>query len=163
MALDEAAYRDSFRNFLKDFEALNRLLEFKQESTDAWLDLYLNMAFGFLNSIPPYIGPFTWENFPIPNLLIHQASIECLVSNSIVQARNDITYNNGGVTVKIHDGQRYVTALQMLYRAADMEINSLKQIKIAINIQSGYGGVASPYAYLHGRSAVLNPNSILSG
>lgn len=163
MALDLPAYRESLRSFLKDFEPLNRLIEFKEESTDDLLDLYLNMAYGFLNSIPPYIGNFGWDNFPIPNLLIHQAAIECLISNSIVQARNDITYNNGGVTVKIHDAQRYVTALQMLYRAADMEINSLKQIKVAINIQSGYGGVSSPYSYLHGRSAVLNPNSILSG
>ena len=163
MALDQTEYRDSLRNFIKDFEALNRLVEFKQESTDNLLDLYLNMAIGFLNSVPPYIGPFTWDNFPIPNLIIHQASIECLISNSIVQARNDLTYNNGGITVKIADGQRYMNALQILYRAADQEINSLKRIKIAINIQSGYGGVSSPYSYLHGRSAVLNPNSILSG
>ena len=163
MALDQAEYRDSLRNFIKDFEALNRLIEFKEESTDNLLDLYLNMAIGFLNSIPPYIGPFTWDNFPIPNLIIHQSSIECLISNSIVQARNDLTYNNGGITVKIADGQRYMNALQILYRAADQEINSLKQIKIAINIQNGYGGISSPYSFLHGRSAILNPNSILSG
>jgi hypothetical protein len=96
-------------------------------------------------------------------LIIHQAAIECLISNSIVQSRNDLTYNNGGITIKISDGQRYLSVLQILYRCTDMEINALKNIKIAINIQGGYGGVASPYAYLHGRSAVLNPNSILSG
>ena len=163
MALDLPAYREALRNFLKDFEPLNRLIEFHQESTNDLLDLYINMAEGFLNSIPPYIGPFTLDNFPIPNLLIHQAAIECLISNSIVQSRNELSYNNGGITIKISDGQRYLGVLQMLYRCADMEINALKNIKIAINIQSGYGGVSSPYSYLHGRSAVLNPNSILSG
>jgi hypothetical protein len=163
MALDQDAYRDALRNFLKDFAPLNRLIEFQEESTNDLLDLYLNMAEGFLNAIPPFIGPFTWATFPIPNLMIHQAAIECLISNSIVQSRNELTYNNGGVTVKIPDGQRYLHVLQLLYRVTDQEINALKNIKVAINIQSGYGGVSSPYSYLHGRSAVLNPNSILSG
>jgi len=163
MALDQEDYRDALRNFLKDFAPLNRLIEFKEESTNDLLDLYLNMAESFLNAIPPYIGPFTWSTFPVPNLMIHQAAIECLISNSIVQSRNELTYNNGGVTVKIPDGQRYATVLQLLYRVTDQEINALKNIKVAINIQSGYGGVSSPYSYLHGRSAVLNPNSILSG
>jgi hypothetical protein len=163
MALDLAAYRTSFRNFIKDYDFLNRLLEFKQENDDNTLDLYLNMSLGFLNSIPPYLGPFTWENFPIPNLIIHQATIECLISNTVVQSRNDLTYNNGGITVKVADGSRYLGALNALYRAAELEMNSLKGIKIAINIQSGWGGISSPYSYLHGRSAVLNPNSILSG
>jgi hypothetical protein len=160
----QAEYLSALRNFLKDIKDLNRLLKFELENADEpFLNLYLNMAFGFLNAIPPYIGPFTWGTFPIPNLLIHQATIECLISNSIVQARNELAYNNGGITVKIADGNRYMNLLQILYRATDMEISTLKQIKIAINIQNGYGGVSSPYSYLHGRSAVLNPNSILSG
>jgi hypothetical protein len=121
------------------------------------------MALGFLNSTPPFIGPFTWDNFPIPNLIIHQGAIECLISNSIVQARNDLTYNNGGVTVKIADANRYVQTLQILYRATDMEINFLKNIKVAMNIQNGYGGISSPFSYLHGRSSTLSPNSILAG
>ena len=163
MALDLAEYRESLRSFIKDVEALNRLLKFKEENEDSLLDLYLNMSLGFLNAIPPYLGPFAWDTFPIPNLIIHQATIECLISNSIVQARNELTYNNGGITIKVADGARYQGILQALYRCTDMEINSLKQIKIAMNIQNGYGGVASAYAYLHGRSATLNPNSILSG
>lgn len=163
MSLSQTSYRDALRNFIKDFEPANRLLEFKKENEDSFLDLYLNMSIGFLNSLPPYLGPFSWENFPIPNLLIHQATIEALISNSIVYGRNDITYNNGGVSVKITDGQRYTTAIQMLYRATDMEINSLKQMKISMNIANGWGGISSAYSYLHGRSAVLNPSGILAG
>jgi hypothetical protein len=163
MALDIATYTAALRSFLKDTEALNRLLKFEKENTDGELRLYLDMAFGFLNAIPPYIGPFGWDTFPIPNLVIHQATIECLISNSIVQARNELAYNNGGVTVKISDGNRYLNILQLLYRATDQEIKALTTIKIAINIQNGYGGVSSPYSYLHSRSAILNPNSILAG
>ena len=163
MALSETDYTTALRNFIKDSQFLNRLIEFKEENTDDLLNLYLNMGLGFLNSIPPYIGPFDYTNFPIPNLIIHQGAIEALISNSIVQGRNQLDYNNGGVTVRVSDGQRYVTALNLLYRCTDNEINSLKNIKIAINVQGCWGGSSSPYSYLHGRSAILNPNSILSG
>lgn len=163
MALTQEAYREALRAFIKDHDYLNRLLKFTQENLDDELDLYLNMALGFLNSIPPPVTTFTWATFPIPALLIHQATIECLISNGIVAARNDLTYNNGGVTVKISDGDRYLKHLQILFRQADMAISNLKQIKIAINIEGGFGYVSSPYAWLHGRDGTLEPNSILSG
>jgi len=153
-------YRTALRNYIKDHEALNRLLQFIHENTDDELDLYLNMALGFLNYIPPFIGNITIEQFPLPALLVHQATIECLISNSIVQARNDLTYNNGGVTVKVSDGDRYLRLLQQLYRMADMEIKVYTNLKISLNIEGGWGGVYSPYARLHGTEKSLNPNSI---
>lgn len=163
MAMTMETYRDALRAFIKDHAEVNRLLKFTQENVDDELDLYLNMAIGFLNSIPPPIGGFTWATFPIPQLLIHQATIECLISNGIVAARNDLTYNNGGVTVKISDGDRYLKHLQILFRMADLAISNFKQMKISININGGYGGVSSPYAWLHGSEGTLEPNSILSG
>jgi len=163
MSLTITEYNTALRTFIKDFDFLNRLLKFKFENTSGELDLYLNMALSFLNAVPPYIGPFTFSTFPIPNLIIHQGTIECLTSNGIVAARNELTYNNGGITVKVSDGSRYLNLLQLLYRGTEAEISALKNIKIAMNIQAGWGGVSSPYSYLHGRSAVLNPNSILSG
>jgi len=163
MALTITEYETALRSFIKDNAELNRLLKFAQENTDTYLNLYINMAISFLNAIPPMIGPFGFDTFPIPNLIIHQAAIECLISNSIVNARNELAYNNGGVTVKIPDGSKFLNLLQLLYRATDAEISALKSIKIAMNIQNAWGGVSSPYSYLHGRSAILNPNSILSG
>lgn len=156
-------YITALRAFIKDHDFLNRLLKFTEENTDEELNLYVNMALSMLNAVPPMIGPFDIGAFPIPNLIIHQATIECLISNGIVASRNEITYNNGGVTVKVSDGSRYLNHLNLLYRATDSEINILKSIKVAINIQNAWGGVSSPYSYLHGRSAVLNPNSILAG
>jgi hypothetical protein len=156
-------YRVALRSFIKDHDFLNRLLKFEQESTNDELDLYINMAIGFMNSIPPMVIQLNFANFPLPSLLIHQATIECLVSNGIVNARNDLTYNNGGVTAKIQDANRYLNLLQMMYRMTDAEIRNLTQMKIAANIMGGFGGVYSPYATLHGRQTTLNPNSILAG
>lgn len=162
MALALSDYRTSLRAFIKDHADKNRLLEFVQENTDDELDLYLNMSIGFLNSIPPLIGSYTFATFPIPQLIIHQATIECLISNGILHSRNELTYNNGGITVKISDGDRYIKYLQWLTRLTDQAIKSLISIKIALNIEAGFGGVYSPYAYLHGSAATLQPNSILS-
>jgi hypothetical protein len=106
---------------------------------------------------------FDFSTFPNPSLLIHQSTIELLISNGIVNARNDLTYNNGGVTAKIQDANRYLNLLQVLYRSTDAEIRNFTQLKIAANIMGGFGGVYSPYATLHGRQITLNPNSILTG
>ena len=161
-ALTLSDYRTSLRAFIKDHALKNRLLAFIEENDDDELDLYLNMSLGFLNSIPPIIGSFTFATFPIPALIIHQATIECLISNGILGSRNELTYNNGGITVKVSDGDRYLRHLQWLTRLTDQEIKSLLSIKIALNIDGGFGGVFSPYAYLHGSGATLQPNSILS-
>jgi hypothetical protein len=154
-------YRGWLRAFLKDHADKNRLLEFTEENTDDEIDLYLNMALGFLNFIPPFIQTYSYADFPIPTLVIHQATIECLISNGICHARNELTYNNGGVSLKISDGDRYLRMLQQLYRMADLEINAYTKYKTAVNIMAGFGGVASPYSYLHSGRTSLRTSPLL--
>ena len=163
MANDLMYYRTELRKFIKDFPNLNRLLDFNSENTDGQLDLYINMALNFLNAIPPFIGEAQLENFAMPPLLIHQAAIEAMISNSILSARNELVYNNGGLTVKIPDGTRYLNILQFMIRLTDSELNSYRMMKVAANINDGWGGVFSPYSRLHGRQQTLNPNTLLSG
>ena len=163
MALTLENYRNSLRAFIKDETAKNRLLGFQKENTDDELDMYISMSLGLLNGMPPLIGGYSYATFPMPSLLLHQATIEALISNGIVNSRNELTYNNGGITVKVSDGDRYLKHLQILDRRTQMEMNNFKQIKISLNVDSGWGGSHSPYASLHGRAASLQPNSILSG
>lgn len=159
----QAEYIDSLRNFVKDHEVLNRLIKFKEENTDSEMTMYLDMALNFLNSVPPILQFFDYEAFPLPNLLIHQASIEVMISNSIVSARNDLTYNNGGLTVKITDGNRYLNVINTLLRFTNQEIDMWRNMKVAANLNNCFGGVYSPYSRLHGRQQTLNPNTLLSG
>jgi len=160
MALNITQYKTIFRKFLKDHELLNRLLNFEEENLDDYLEIYLEMALGFLNSVPPYLNPYTYGDFPVPALLIHQATIEALISNSVLSARNDLTYNNGGITVKVQDGQRYAHLLGLLMQKTDMEIKQFQQLRISININGGWGYSPSPYINLAGNMN-LTPNSIL--
>jgi hypothetical protein len=162
MALDITTYRTHLRAFMKDHKTLNRLLKFAEENSDDEMDMYIYMSLGFLNSVPPIVNSYDLATFPTPSLLIHQATVEALISNGILYARNDLTYNNGGITVRISDGDRYLKHLQLLFRMTDREIKNFTNIKIAINIDGGFGGVHSPYGQLHGSGASLQANSILS-
>lgn len=158
--LTEADYIAGLRDFIKDYAELNRLLKFREENKGNLISLYLNMAIGFLNAIPPLVVSFDFSTFPIPSLLIHQGAIEALISNGICQARNDLTYNNGGITVKISDKERYLQFIQLLTKMTDQEINNFKQMKVSINIDNAWGGVSSPYNTIHG-NLPIKPNSIL--
>ena len=150
-------YRNGLRDFLKDYEEFNRILKFEEENADDKLDLYLNMAVGFLNSIPPPVAVYSVESFPMPAALLHRAAIECLISNSILQSRNELSYNNGGISVKFPDGNRYSNAIQMLLNIFNQEIEMLRQYKISLNIEGGWGGVNSPYQYIAGYPYLIRP------
>jgi hypothetical protein len=160
MAMNLTQYRTVFRQFLKDHKDLNRLLNFSEENIDSYLDMYLEMALGFLNTVPPYLSPYSISDFPIPTLLIHQAVIEALISNSVLSSRNDLTYNNGGITVQAQNANRYSSVLQLLLHRSDMEIRYLQQLKISININNGWGHSSSPYLRMH-TDLSLVPNTML--
>jgi len=155
MTLDE--YRNGLRIFIRDFADLNRLLKFEEENRNENLDLYLNMSLGYLNALPPPTGNYFIDTFPIPSLLIHQAAIECLISNGILQARNELTYSNGGISVKIPDKNRYTTALDQLMKRTSVELDAFIKQKVGLNIDGGWGGVFSPYLN-HGRNPYLRTN-----
>ena len=163
MALTEQDYVDALKNYIKDHELKNILLKYQVENTAEELLMYVQMAIGFLNSIPPPVIAYGYGDFPMPSLIIHQAAVECLISNGICHARNELTYNNGGITVKIHDSERYIKYIQILMRMTDLEISNYTKLKVSININGGWGGVYSPYARLHGAGRTLQPNSILAG
>ena len=149
--------------FLKDFAENNRIIKFEEENANANLDLYLNMALGFLNNVAPPVLSWSIGEFPIPGLLIHQSAIEALISNSILQSRNEIQYNNGGISVKFPDGGRYMNILQPLYRAITNEMQALVALKVNANIDAAWGGVSSPYVYIAGYPYLIRPYSGLGG
>ena len=148
--------------FLKDFPEINRLLNFDEENEDDHLDLYLNMSLGFLSAVPPPIESYTdVAAFPIPSLLLHAAVEQCLLSNSIAQARNELTYNNGGISVKVPDGSRYLQILTAMGQQMNRELEMLRQRKIYLNIEAGWGGVNSPYQYIAGYPYLIRPYNSL--
>lgn len=154
--MERSAYIDLLRGFIKDHEGLNRLLEFEKESEDSELDAFLNLALNDLNFIPPHIQSWTIEDFPYPNLLVSQAAIQVLVSNGIVNSRNELQYNNGDVAVKLPDGNKYMNHLNVLLKQNQQRVQAFQQMKVKTNMERAYGIIGSPYSYLE--YGILNQN-----
>lgn len=154
--MTQTELRDALRSYLIDLDSVNIIIEFSEESSDTALDLYLAMALSQAYMAPPYLAAARYDvtEFPMPTLLIHLAALECLKSNGIFQARNDVQYNNSGISIKAHDGQRYNTQIQYLENTVAREMDMWQKFKIQLNCQACYGGVWSPYATLNGRRPV---------
>jgi len=148
--MTQTEYVEKLRAFLKDKEELNRLLEFREENSELDLSLYLDMAMAELNSMAPVVGFYSYEGFPIPQLVILLATVHCLISNNILNARNDLQYNNGGITVKFQDGNKYLPQIQLLLSMMESLKKNFYQMKLSVNIARGFGGCPSPYAYITG-------------
>lgn len=162
--MNQAGLIDLFRFFLKDYESVNILLKHTKKDQDADLLKYLEFGLFSANMTPPVTVLYTQkiEDFPFPPLLILFATQWCLTSDSIMQARNDLAYNNAGVNVKIEDAQRWMYQIQQINILLNQAIEGYRTMKIQYNVLSGFAGVESPYALLHGRFGSLTPTALLA-
>ena len=145
----KAGYVEKLRAYIKDHDYLNRLLEFTEESSDLELELYLDMSMAELNAMPPTFIRYNYDSHPIPPLVVLNAVPHCLLSNNIRYERNELTYNNGGITVKIPDGDKYLQQLSAVFKMVDSFKMQFQQIKTGDNLSRGFGGSSSPYYDLH--------------
>ena len=138
--------RKYLRLFLNDTPELNRLIR-KQESTDEKLDLAILLAIDDYNITPPPLGRVSVENFPSIWLLLYGATVQVLRSAGLLQARNELVYQAGNVSVRIFDKtalyQSWITQFMQPYERMKHDF------KISQNIASALGGgVQSEYANL---------------
>lgn len=138
--------RRLLRLFLNDTPELNRLIR-RQESDDAKLDLALLLAIDDYNITAPPLGDVSIVNFPSTWLLVYGATIQVLRSAGLLHSRNDLTYQSGGVSVRIFDKTPHY---QSWINQFVQEYESKKRtFKIARNINSGFsGGISSEYRLL---------------
>jgi hypothetical protein len=130
------------RLFLRDTPETNRLIR-KQESDDAMLLFALEMTISDWNSTSPFIDRVDINNYPSLYLLMHGAVIQILKTQGIYQARNELSYQAGGSSfMRFNKSAPYMN--WMINLANDYETKK-RNMKIAKNIQNGWGGVASEY------------------
>jgi len=144
-------YVENLRKYLKDFDFLNRLLEFEQESSDLQLELYIQVSLGELNGMAPSNITFSLSEFKNPVLVILNGVIHCLLSCNVSYERNQLTYNNGGITVTVPDGSKYLRQIQYFQQIVATMKEEFRKEKISINAMGFFGGNSSPYAALHDR------------
>lgn len=132
---------DVVRKFLRDNPKLNELRGV-MESDDDDIRLAINMAISDWNMTPPLLAPVGLNNFPIPNWLILATVVFVLQSAGILQYRNELPYNDSGISVNPWSkGPNYFkTAMQW----AQFVEQQKREYKYAINIANTFGVVRSP-------------------
>lgn len=68
------------------------------------------------------------------------------IGEAAASARNELNYQDGGLTVPIEEKYQYYTQLAGTYREMFQSLS--QQFKIQSNLEDGYGEVRSDYAYL---------------
>jgi|TARA_R110000824_G_C15137928_1_gene669716 hypothetical protein len=142
------------RRQMQDAPESNALLAGK-EMTDTVIEQCVQMAEMEYNMTPPVITNYTVETHPALGLLVYGTMIEMLFSSGVLNSRNRLSYNAGGVQVNVSDkAGEYGNWISLLLN----RYNQLKlQHKQYLNINSCYGEVRSDYAWTWNNGNVLGP------
>jgi len=142
--LKQQEARRLLRLFLNDTAELNRLIR-QEETDDARLDLAIRLAVDDWNITLPILGNVTVANHPSIYLLIHGAAIQVLKSAGLLQARNQLDYQAGNLTVRLYNkSQLYQQWLSQFAQDYEMKKINLKKYT---NIDGGWSdGIPSEYA-----------------
>jgi hypothetical protein len=134
--------RERLRRYVRDYANLNRLFRAQEHSTDD-LDLALDLTIDDFNSEMPPLGNWTISNFPSLWLLMHGGAIHLLESAGFLQARNELPYSSGGVSVRTFShGPEYRAWIQ---KFEGRYYSKMKSYKMGLNLTQGWGGVPSVY------------------
>lgn len=155
--VDRATFVGQVREYLRDFPEFNALLQ-GEETSDGLLNLCADLAADdFTHTMPP-IGTFTVETFPSLYLLLLGTVIQVLRSAGILQARNNLNYSDGGLTVATSDkAQIYQAFAQWIMQEYETK---KRAFKISQNARSAYGGIHSEYSWIGAFAQYSNLASI---
>jgi hypothetical protein len=137
------AFAGKVRLYLRDFIENNRLIK-DEETSDIMLDMHRELAIEDFNTTP-HTTNFSLSNFPSMYLLLIGTVIQVLRSSGISQSRNRLNYNDGGISVAVSDKageyQSWIASMLNEYE------RKKRELKISINITSGFGHVPSEYMF----------------
>ena len=127
------------RNFLRDHPSLNRLIS-DEETSDRFLAWALVDALDDINNSPPPLS-YSLADFPYPHLLIRGAVVSVLESVGILQTRNQLNYNDGGIRVSVSDKtpllQSWIGLFQSKYEQKKAQWKISQNLSQALGDESG--------------------------
>jgi hypothetical protein len=134
------------RTFLRDYPETNRLVD-GVESSNRQIVWALSDTLDDYNWTPPF-SSYTLNSFPSKSLLIRGTVISLLESIGLLQTRNQLAFNDGGIQVGLNDKTPFIQAWLQLFRNSYEE--KKMRLKIAQNIESAWdGGVFSEYRFVN--------------
>lgn len=123
------------REYHRDFPELNRLTA-GQESTDRQILWAASLAITDFNGTPPRTG-HSLERLMGENcqfLLLQMTTIYLIESVALLQTRNHINYNNGGLVTGTNDKTAMLMNWLQYFRSNTEQMK--QRIKVAMNIES---------------------------
>lgn len=144
--VNRATFIGQVRDYLRDHPQFNALQLNDFETSDSVISLCADLAADDFSNSPPLIGRHTVESMPYLYLLFIGTVLQVLRSAGLMQARNNLNYSDGGLTVATSDKSPIYKAWADTYYA---EYEQKKRtLKISLNAASAYGGVSSEYRNL---------------
>lgn len=148
--LELSNFVQQVRSYTRDYPELNRLIA-GVESSNRQIIWALFDAIDDFNTTPPLIGNFSLADFPSKSLLIRGTVISLLESIGLLQTRNHIAFQDGGLQVGVNDKTPFIMNWLQLLKGSYEEKKT--RLKVAMNMQialNGSTGLWSEYAYIQG-------------
>ena len=131
---------DEVREYLQDYDAQNLLLD-KEEFSDTYIELCMDLAASEYNSIPPVAIGSSLENFPSKALLLYGTCWMMFQGRAALAARNNLTYSDGGLQIPVEEKFELYNQLASSFQAIFQ--SSAQKFKASVNMESGWGCVFS--------------------
>jgi hypothetical protein len=136
------------REFIQDDPRLNVLIR-KLEFGDALIKLAVRMMVDEFNHIN-WRSNFEFRTFPphTTDIQLYGTIFHLMNSGAILQTRNHLPYNDAGLSVAqfAKSGEYTALANQFGHQFKQSALN----LKYQMNLEMGWGGVSSEYAYYGG-------------
>ena len=123
------------RRFMRDRAVLNRLIA-GQESSDEDIMLAIDLCISDFNHTPPPIGKFDFTSPPPLYLLMYGSVVKLLESKGLLESRNALPFNDGGISFAATQDQR--TQSWLAHFSNKFETDKLKW-KVSKNIEDSWG------------------------
>jgi hypothetical protein len=135
---------DDIRRFLNDSPENNLLID-GVEFSDPRINQAIGLALSSFNGMQPITG-YTLDTYPqnYVKVLYYLTAQTLYEGQAAMAARNQLTYSDGGLNIPIEE--RYEMFMSLANLFGRMASDLARQIKVQMNIESGWGSVSSDYA-----------------
>lgn len=139
---------DQIRLYYGDLPQFNRLIE-GTEVSDEKIKMATQLWIQHFNQQPPILNEaYTATNFKNYMVLFDGVIIQLLKITGIIQTRNFLNFNDGGVSFTVNDkGGEYMQWMQTLLMQHAQDVRELKK---ALNAEAAYDILPSPEGWFFG-------------
>lgn len=128
------------RELIQDYTDQNLLLD-REEFSDTYIEMCMEMATDEFNTTPPIALRTTLGNFPSRSLLFYGTCWMIFQGRTALAARNNLTYSDGGLQIPVEEKYELYSQLAGAFKGYFQE--SAQKYKISANMEAGWGSVHS--------------------